>query len=404
MRKLLAAPTEMNLSASDNQHYQNALKFVPDITLNLMAVKVDERATDFLSWCLQLLDICHSQLNMDLLEPEQLPVLEKFKSALAAAVSQNQIKMLRITPWPMFVGFIKQNAAGLAITERLRLLKHLASIKSQPLADMINEDRLAFAGKHTQQHDVSVYNYDVEWFGSTKAARAFHQLLNQIPEQFDKALDNIPLEGEVTQDHYQAFVIAYLQIFANNLPEEKPSLPAATRLLAMRRPDVFVVISNNKIDALCNGLSIGKFNNRDFQAYWQDLITCIQSCPWWRAPCPEIDHETSEESESEHLDETTLWRNRAILVDLFFYYSPDSAEKSNYLLLKNKPARAKSSATTTGSKRTRSKESIEVLVDRALAADDIPAYLKDKRESIISQVNAGKSVDQVISLLRSIFG
>ena len=74
---------------------------------------------------------------------------------------------------------------------------------------MCEEDRLAFAGKHSNKHDIAVYNFDVEWFASTKGAKVFHQLLLDQPQAFDEALNKIPLTGEVHYQDYQNFVLAY---------------------------------------------------------------------------------------------------------------------------------------------------------------------------------------------------
>jgi hypothetical protein len=52
----------------------------------------------------------------------------------------------------------------------------------------------------------------------------------------------------------------------------------------------------------------------------------------------------------------------------------------------------------------RSKESAEVLVDRALTSEDLPEYMQGKRDSIVIQVKNGKSVEQAIGLMRAIFG
>ena len=52
-------------------------------------------------------------------------------------------------------------------------------------ADLSVEDRLAFAGKHTKQHNYQTYDFDIEWFASTKGAKVFHALLEQYPEKFD---------------------------------------------------------------------------------------------------------------------------------------------------------------------------------------------------------------------------
>jgi hypothetical protein len=44
------------------------------------------------------------------------------------------------------------------------------------------------------------------------------------------------------------------------------------------------------------------------------------------------------------------------------------------------------------------------IVDQALLVDGIPDYIKDKRSTIISEVNKGKKVEHVINVMRAIFG
>ena len=61
-------------------------------------------------------------------------------------------------------------------------------------------------------------------------------MLADLPGDFDAALANIPLEGDITHYEYQQFVAAYSKVFTDN--NEKPTLAPATRLLAMRRPDL----------------------------------------------------------------------------------------------------------------------------------------------------------------------
>ena len=252
---------------------------------------------------------------------------------------------------------------------------------------MIPEDRLAFAGKHTNQHDISVYNFDVEWFAGTKGAKTFHQLLSNHPEAFDQALNAIPKSGEVTEQDYRNFVQHYQEIFSRFTKNEKAPLMAATRLLSMRRPDQFIALSNNKIDVFCQGFAITKLNNRDFDRYWHDCIGTLRTMPWWCHPQPESP------------EESKLWQTRAILIDLFLFADDNLAANSNYIKLRDKPT--KTSATTVNK---RSKESAENLVDRALASDDLPDYLKAKRDSIVIEVKNGKSVTHVIDMMRAIFG
>jgi len=387
----------MSLSDAENAIYQNALKYITELSLNLMAVSVSDRAEDFLSWCQQLQNICSKQINLDLLEPEQLPSLKKLNDILVAAISISQLKMTRIAPWPAYVGFIQQQKSLHAIDERLALLSHINEIRNTPLDEMLLEDKLAFTGKHSAKHDPSVYSFDVEWFASTKGAKLFHQFITDKPSVFDRALAHIPLEGNVSFKDYENFVQEYSVLFSH-FTEKKPQgekapLAPATRLLAMRRPDQFIALTNAKIDIYCQGLSIAKFSQHDFKSYWFDLIATMRSCAWWL------------QSEPEHESEKVIWKNRAIFIDCFLFADEDDAAKSNYIKLRDKPkASHVKSASSNNIARKRSKESAEMLVDRALSAEDLPEYMQSKRDSIIKQVSEGKSVDHAISLMRAIFG
>lgn len=391
MRALLTSPNAMSLSDSEQSIYQTALTYVADLSLNLMAVKVENHPTDFINWCKELHYICQHRVNHELLEPEQVKPLKKLSECLVLGTSVSQLKMARVLPWPVFAGFVKDNASLQALDERLALLTYINTLKETPLDALSEEDRLTFAGKHTAQHDPGVYKFDVEWFAGTKGAKVFHQLLKDNPQAFDEALAHIPLDGDVEQLHYLAFVNAYKDIFNRLATNEKAPLAPATRLLAMRRPDQFIALTNAKIDAITQGLGVVKLNNQSFDDYWQELILTMRECPWWKASKPDLEHE----------DEITLWENRAVLVDLFLFADSTLAENSNYIRLRDKPKKA-STSSSRGVKRT--KESAEQLVDKALASDDVPEFVKNMRSTIVKSVQDGKTVEQAIGLMRSIFG
>lgn len=385
----------MALSDAENTIYNKSLSYISDLSLNLMAVKVTHHPEDFLGWCAELLSICQNGINRDLLEPEQFKPLEKLEQLLAQGISVSQLKMLRIAPWPLFVDFIEQQAEKHALEERFSLLNYINQLNGCSMCDMSENDRLAYAGKHTNSHHYTKYDFDVEWFASTKGAKVFHTLLAENPEDFDRALDNIPLTGDVTPDQYRAFTRAYKAIFTNYTKNksggEKAPLAPATRLLAMRRPDQFIALTNAKLEVICQGLALVKFTSYDFESYWQELIATIRTSAWW--------HQTQPINE----DELRIWQARVILVDLFLFADNDLAFNSNYVRLRDK-ALSKPSRSESLSKRVSSKLTVEEQVDRALAAEDIPDYLKDKRESIINGVKKGKSAEQVITLMRAIFG
>ncbi|MGC0120822.1 hypothetical protein [Pseudoalteromonas piscicida] len=388
MKKLLISPSNMALGEQESQIYQNILKQATEISLNLMAVKVENHPEDFLGWCYELLDVAKNRINFDLLDDHQLPTVKKLQDLLIAAISFLQLKTLRIAPWPMVAAFITSHKEVIALDEQLKLIEYLKPMRSTPLKDMIKEDRLAFSGKHAANLDTSVYQFDVEWFASTKSAKGFHQLLDDLPGAFDEALATIPAEGDVTLEHYQSFMVGYLSAFAGS--EEKPTLAPATRLLAMRRPDVFTPITSSKLDALCQALGVAKLNNRDFERYWTDVVSTIKAMPWYTMAAPVDEFETQ------------LAEIKALLPCLFYYADKDTATNSNYFKLLHKPQRSGSS----GGKKTvrRGKESAEVLVDRALADESIPEHIRAKRDSIVAEVEKGRSVDETISLMRTIFG
>lgn len=412
MKKLLSLPVKLALSAAENQVYQNVLKYVPPLSLNLMATKVVNRPDDFLGWCGELIRLCRDDLNKDLLADEQQLPLKKLQTVLETGFTISQFKMARIAPWPIYVDFIEQQSSLHALDERLRLLSYIDDIRQKPLADLLVEDRLAFAGKHTSAHDSSLYNFDIEWFASTKGAKVFHVLLAQSPEKFDMALAHIPLTGDVTFEHYQKFVNDYQKIFqecpseeeaAEKLAINKAPLTAATRLLAMRRPDQFIALNNNKIDIICQGLSIVKLKNTDFSSYWHDLIGTLRTFAWWNQAEPELFIEGDVEGQTSENRELMLWKNRAVLIDLFLFADAELAKNSNYIRLRDKTLNKVKTKSKVIPKK-RGKESAEMLVDKALMADGLPEYLHDKRDSIVNQVKNGKSVEQAIALLRSIFG
>ncbi len=395
MRKLLTSPANMALSDAENALYQKSLTYIADLSLNLMAVKVTNYPKDFLGWCTELLSLCQQGINRELLEAEQCKPLEKLEQLLASGISISQLKMLRIAPWPLFVGFIEQQSENHALEERFALLDYIRNLNVCSLAEMSENDRLTYAGKHTNNHNYIEYDFDVEWFASTKGAKVFHILLAERAEDFEQALNYIPLTGDVTPEQYRNFTCAYKSIFSrykkNKSEGEKAPLAAATRLLAMRRPDQFIALTNAKLEVLCQGLGLIKFNSFDFESYWQELIATIRTCAWW--------HQEQPASESE----LKIWRARVILIDLFLFADKDLAFNSNYLRLRDK-ALNKQRRVINPSRRVSTKLTIEEQVDQALGAKETPEYLKDKRDSIITSVKKGKSVEQVISLMRAIFG
>lgn len=390
MKKLLTSPSKMPLSEAEASLYQNVLKQIPEVSLNLMAVKVTNHPQDFVGWCLELIDVCKNRINFDLLEPAQLPILRKIQQYLETGVSLSQLRTLRIAPWPVIANTLEQTQGQIVLHEQLALARYVTAIRETPLAHMSQEDRLTIAGKHTSAHDPAVYSFDVEWFASTKAAKGFHQLLDTSCTELDEALAQIPLTGDVEHSHYQAFIKRYIAAFSI-IEGESATLAPATRLLAMRRPDVFTPVSASSLDLLAQALSITRLTNRDFDRYWHDIVMAIHKQPWFI------------QASAETAFESGILPYKALIPCWFTYYDDNAETQSNYYKLVHKPKRSTQSSNTHVA-RKRSKESAESLVDKALAHEAIPQHIRNLRDSIVSEVEKGRSVDETIALMRTIFG
>jgi hypothetical protein len=112
---------------------------------------------------------------------------------------------------------------------------------------------------------------------------------NRIAENdinISRALDEIPLSGQITKIHYQRFLESYKKTFDGNY------LGTATRLLAMKRPDVFVCLDSKNKSALCKDFEIVQ-SGLDYDRYWDEIIERIYDSQWWINPKPKDKREKS---------------------------------------------------------------------------------------------------------------
>lgn len=160
-------------------------------------------------------------------------------------------------------------------------------------SDMSDEDRKGIAGFGRTEE------LDWLWFGSMKGAGYYKQAINSNNPQVSEALAEIPLTGEVTQEHFDC----YLKLFRGAF--EQSGIATATRLLAMKRPDYFVCLDSKNRDKLCEAFSIPK--SVDLDDYWDKVVQRITDSNWWNSSEP-----TSEL-------EKRVWKCRAAFLDVRFY-------------------------------------------------------------------------------------
>ncbi len=120
------------------------------------------------------------------------------------------------------------------------------------------------------------------YFGSMKGAGKFKNRINENDPFISKALDHIPLHGQITKRQF----LNYVKDFKQTLPGNY--IATATRLLCIKRPDIFICFDSQNQKALCEDFNISK-SQMDFSRYWDDIIERIFDCNWWQNPTPETE-------------------------------------------------------------------------------------------------------------------
>lgn len=179
-----------------------------------------------------------------------------------------------------------------------------ASGEFRRFSDYSLEERKLIAGLEV---DVKGENgKTLEWglFGSMQGAGMFKKYVGKESEKLAAALECIPREGNVEQEHYDEYVAKITR-----LPGIR--LATATRLLAMKRPDTFICVDNENSENLSKFLSIPNIVNcnkdKIFDVYWDDVICQMRDFVWWN------------EKKPTDKKERFVWENRAAFFDSLFY-------------------------------------------------------------------------------------
>lgn len=134
-------------------------------------------------------------------------------------------------------------------------------------------------------------------FGYMKGAGRYKEITRLRPQIFSALLDNLPLLGGITLEQAQEYFHAMLQI-------DGVAIPTASRLIAMKRPDMFLAV--NSANEVRIRSVFGYSPRNDFTNYFR-LHNTIWAFPWFNVPEPE------------DIDERIVWRNRVALLDTIFY-------------------------------------------------------------------------------------
>lgn len=232
--------------------------------------------------------------------------LTKFAD-IRAPKKRNSTKAPQEMSWADYLRQVRSDAHPSArfFNQRLRVLKKARDLFAGGgrFADWAEDDRKLVAGtmgrKKSQQPGV-----DYALFGSMGASGTFANAVIEAPRGLSRALDSIALTGSVTQADFDRFRRHYGAAFGEE--GRQGGLPTATRLLAMKRPDIFVCVDSANRKDLCDHFGIAHSTTR-LDNYWERLIEPMQEAPWWRHPLP-IDPADAE-----------IWLGRAALLDAIYY-------------------------------------------------------------------------------------
>lgn len=188
------------------------------------------------------------------------------------------------------------------INRRLKLLEQARSYftRAGKFNELSMNERKAVAGYLESNFE------GVHWlsFGSMKGAGYFKRFVAENNEILGKAVDAIPLKGDVTYQHYEEFLIHFEQTFDG--VDRKGGLATASRLLAIKRPDIFVCVCKPNKQKISERLAI-RHTCLDLSNYWDWVVEPIRGSVWYNADRP-----------SSRIG-ARIWNGRAAMLDTLFY-------------------------------------------------------------------------------------
>ncbi|MFM9975595.1 MAG: phospholipase D family protein [Beijerinckiaceae bacterium] len=208
--------------------------------------------------------------------------------------------------WPAFIHKARKDPSHHFET-RMKFLRYLQTLfaREQSFGSLNSSEWKAVAGiiHPDAVADSGLEKGQIGWFGSMQGSGSFTNLIVNKDGRIAKAVDCIPLRGEVNESDFDRFCELFESAFADSARTGR--YPTATRLLAMKRPDVFVCVNNGNKPSLAQALCFAP-STLSLSNYWERVIEPIRLAKWYNAPRPEgVDAEA--------------WECRAALIDAIYY-------------------------------------------------------------------------------------
>ncbi|CDZ55423.1 phospholipase D family protein [Neorhizobium galegae] len=264
--------------------------------------------------CLASYDSLRRPITADLAKAYQLQfeAAKKFKrpknpvlpSKEAPWLNSNLVNMT----WDQFARQVRKSRSH-NVNDRLAMLREcqrmFASAKSFDDLTVFQWKAIAGVIGRREKKDAGLDTFDWGWFGSMAGMGDFNNRVKLKDPWLSDAVDSIPPHGDVTHADFTAYCKSFVRAFDGST--RIGGVPTATRLLAMKRPDVFVCVSNPNTEGLSKALSSSKAGIRkDFESYWGAVIEPVRQSSWYNAP-----RSTTKDAD--------LWDRRVAMLDAIYY-------------------------------------------------------------------------------------
>lgn len=262
---------------------------------SLLITHKDSNSTDTYNNAIKLVDQTFSdgktfnQTNLDKYRTTWKNHRQKIKSLSGQYGSKkrkpkpiHEVPMMNRS-WDEFMNEVRNDPTH-GLDRRLRVIEIAQELfESVNHFNELTEDQRKFIAGIPNKLDIDGAE-DWGYFGSMKGAGIFKNKIKENERNVSKALDQIPLSGQITKRHYDNFIKYFTQTFTGNY------IATATRLLCMKRPDTFVCFDSKNRSALCKDFGIIQ-SEMDYERYWDDIVERVYDSDWWQNPNPKSDTE-----------------------------------------------------------------------------------------------------------------
>lgn len=207
-----------------------------------------------------------------LVEYEKCFIAQKGKRDSLARIIKSDNKaflssqLLHMT-WDEYCALLNKNPRKDTL---IKVLSYTTSIfkryRNRSYGDMTELERRRICGADASDRDF-------ECFGTNAKMAMLNQMIDG-EKHIVKAIDSIPCTGEITEAQYNR----YVELFCKSGWEDP--LAGATRLLAMKRPDLFICVNGANIPKLADSLGFAK-TTLSLDNYWERVIVRIRQCSWY---------------------------------------------------------------------------------------------------------------------------